>query len=554
MTTQHATRRGALGVSRRDLLKAGLAAGVMLSASPLHNPPALWGEEAGQPKRGGILHVRGWDPVHFDPHLTRNFKTHTALSFVYSKLLRHKVGPEIPPGMFIVEPDLAERWDTPDDTTYIFHLRQGVKWRNKPPVNGRELVAEDVKFSFDRFLTEKGNPERQLLDSVDRVEVVDRYTVKFLLNEPFVWLLDILANAMCMWIVAPEVAAKYGDFKKVETAIGTGPFLLEHYEPNVKTVFKRNPEYFRQGQPYVDGVEWLVLEDESTGLAMYRTGQLDSGPGANWLVRQPDLESLKQSHPQLHYQDIQLNNATTIWMRTDKPPFNDVRVRRAISQAIDRQAMIEAVWVRGVLSPAVPPGLAEWSLPMEQLGEGAKYYQYNPKEARRLLAEAGYAKGLKTTLTATGGYGRDLIDAVQMVLRDLKAVGIEAELKLQEYGAYQATTGQGKFEGMAMGPYAVGWEPDSSLYGPYTPDQARNRGHVNDPKLAAMVKEQRQLKDPEARKHLIFEIQRYAAEQQYYVYLSSQVITTSWQPYMKNYAHNLTFDYGSRLAVTWLDR
>jgi peptide/nickel transport system substrate-binding protein len=212
------------------------------------------------------------------------------------------------------------------------------------------------------------------------------------------------------------------------------------------------------------------------------------------------------------------------------------------------------VWMRGTLSPAVPPGLAEWSLAIDRLGEGAKYYRYDPKEARRLLAEAGHPKGFKTTLTATNGYGRDLIDAVQMVLRDLKAVGIEAELKMQEYGAYQATTGQGKFDGMAMGPYAVGWEPDSSLYGPYTPDQARNRGHVNDPKLAAMVKEQRLTRDLEARKQLIFDIQRYAAEQQYYVYLSSQIITSSWQPYLKNYAHNLTFDYGSRIAATWLER
>jgi peptide/nickel transport system substrate-binding protein len=94
---------------------------------------------------------------------------------VYSKLLRHKVGADVQSGTFIVEPDLAERWEVPNDTTYIFHLRRGVQWHNKPPVNGRELVAEDVKFSYDRFLTEQGNPERQLLDSVDRVEEVDRY-------------------------------------------------------------------------------------------------------------------------------------------------------------------------------------------------------------------------------------------------------------------------------------------------------------------------------------------------------------------------------------------
>ena len=89
------------GVRRRELLRAGLAAGVTLSTWPLSRPPALWGAAAGQPRRGGILRVRGWDPVHFDPQLTRSFKTHTTLSFVYSKLLRHKVGPDVPPGTFI---------------------------------------------------------------------------------------------------------------------------------------------------------------------------------------------------------------------------------------------------------------------------------------------------------------------------------------------------------------------------------------------------------------------------------------------------------------------
>src|SRR3989454_6731089 len=554
METPQAHRRVVQGVRRRDVLKAGLAAGVTLSTWPLHHPPALWGAEAGQPKRGGILRVRGYDPVHFDPHQTISFKTHTTLSFVYSKLVRHKVGPEVRPGTFIVEPDLAEGWEELDDTTYVFHLRKGVKWQNKPPLNGRELVAEDVKFTYDRFRTEPGNPNRYMLDPVDRIEVVDRYTVKFLLKEPYVWLVNALAYPWSMWIIAPEVVQQFGDLKKPETAIGTGPFLLEHYEPNVKAVFKRNPEYFRTGQPYVDGVEWLVLEDESTGLAMYRTGQIDAGPGLQWDVRQADLEALKHSHPHLHYQDMLANNVTTIWMRTDKPPFTDVRVRRAISHAVDRQGLIEAVWARGELSPAVPRGLAQWSLPIDQLGEGAKYYQYDPKEARRLLAEAGHPKGLKTQLTASSGYGRDLIDAAQLVLRYLKDVGMEAELKLQEYGAYQATTGQGKFEGLAMGPYAVGWEADSALYGPYAPDQPRNRGRVNDPKLAAMVQEQRRLQDPEARKQLIFAMQRYAAEQQYYVYLSSQVVTGSWQPYVKNFAPNLSFDFGSRVAALWLER
>jgi peptide/nickel transport system substrate-binding protein len=185
------------------------------------------------------------------------------------------------------------------------------------------------------------------------------------------------------------------------------------------------------------------------------------------LVRaSPDLESLKQSHPQLRYQDSLFTRSERISMRTDQPPFNDGRVRRAISQAIDRQALIEAVWGRGEPTAAVPRGLQEWLLPVDQLGAGAKYYQYDPKEAKRLLAEAGFPKGLKTRLHATGGAGPDRVDAAQLGQRYLKEVGIEAELKLQEYGAFIATTGSGKFEGLAIGPgYPPGWEPDSILYG-----------------------------------------------------------------------------------------
>ena len=553
MATQGVRLGHAQGISRREVLKAGLAAGVTLSAWSLPLPAGLWGAEAGPPKRGGILRVRGYDPIHFDNHLSPNFKTIRTLSLVYSKLVRYKVGAGIQPSTFIVEPDLAERWEALDDTTYVFHLRQGVHWHKKPPVNGRELVAEDVKFTFDRFLTETANSLRYLLDPVDRVEVVDRYTVKFLLKEPFVWLIDTLANPV-MWIIAPEVVEKFGDLKKPETAIGTGPFLLERYEPNVKTVFKRNPDYFRTGQPYVDGVEWIVLDDDSAGLAMYRTGQLDCGPWPWWSVRQEDLDSIKKTHPHLIYQDFLSNVTHGIWMRTDQPPFNDVRVRRAISHAIDRQAIIDAVFIKGEPTPAISRGIPEWSPRIDELGAGAKYYQYDPPEARRLLAEAGFPKGFKTLLHTTSGLVRAVIDAVQLAQRNFKDVGIEVELKIEEFGAYMATTFRGKFEGMAMAPFAITYEPHSVLYGMYMPDQPRNSGHVNDPKITAMLKEQMRTKDLEVRKKIIFDIQRYAAEQQYYVYLYCVGITGSWQPYVKNYAPHLTQDDGSRAAALWLDR
>src|SRR5262245_63444841 len=132
MHTQCASATHAEGLSRRELLHRGLATGLALSVLPLSRPAPLWGAEAAQPKRGGILRVRGYDPVHFDHHLTLNARTNTTLSFLHSTLLRYKVGPGTVPGTFMVEPHLAERWETPDELTYVFHLRRGVHWHNKP--------------------------------------------------------------------------------------------------------------------------------------------------------------------------------------------------------------------------------------------------------------------------------------------------------------------------------------------------------------------------------------------------------------------------------------
>jgi peptide/nickel transport system substrate-binding protein len=287
---------------------------------------------------------------------------------------------------------------------------------------------------------------------------------------------------------------------------------------------------------------------------MYRTGQIDCGPQLNWAVRQQDLDSLKHSHPQLVYRDMVSIVPHAVATRADMAPFNDVRVRRAISHAIDRQGLIDAVWGRGAPTTAIAPGVIEWTLPIEQLGEGARYYRYDPEEARRLLAEAGYPKGFKTQLTVSNGFSRDLIDDAQLVQRYLKDVGIEAELKIQEHGAYMATTMQGKFDGLVRTPFGIAWEPDASLYRAYAADSSWNIAHLNDPTLTAMLKEERSTRDLEARRKLIYDIQRYAAEQQYIVYTTSNMVTASWAPYVKNYSPNITFDYGGRAAALWLDR
>src|SRR5206468_3143493 len=231
--------RGPMDLSRRHVLKLGGAALVGTAVVPSH--------ARGQtPKRGGTLALRTWDPPHFDPFQTISYKTHIALSFTHSRLLKHKAGPNVVPGTFAIEGDLAESWSQPNETTYVFKLRKGVCWHNKPPVNGRELTADDVKYTYERFLTITGNPNKPVLEYIDRVEAIDKYTVKFTLKEPNAWFLDLLASTST-WIIAKECVEKYGDLKKVESVVGTGPWMLERWEPNVKLVYTRNPNYFVPG-------------------------------------------------------------------------------------------------------------------------------------------------------------------------------------------------------------------------------------------------------------------------------------------------------------------
>ena len=539
-------------VSRRDVLALG---GLALAGSTMLPSAA----RAQTPKRGGTLTIRAWDPPHFDHMQTVAFKTHIPLSFTHSRLVKHKAGPGIQPGTFSLEGDLAESWTQPDETTYVFKLRRGVRWHPKPPVNGRELTAEDVRYTRERFLTVKGNANAYMLRSIDRVEVLDKYTVKIVLKEPFVWLLDVLANPMAAAVVAKEVVDKYGDLKKPEAVIGTGPWMLDAYRPNQGMTFVRNPHYFVAGLPYIERVELGVDEDNASRTAAFLAGKYDLGwefPGtinrSDWVQIR---DTLKQRRPNLRTLEFASNVMTHISMRADQKPYSDVRVRRAMSLAIDRPAIIETAFEgAGNINAAVPAGLREWAIPIDQLGEGAKYYRHDPTEARRLLAEAGYANGFSAGMCFTNYGSTLLVDIAQMVLKNLKDVGINARLDEKEYGAYISTCFYGKFDAMAFGPQTPFIEPDNFLYGQYYPGELKNQSHIDDPVVADMLVRQRRTGDVAKRRELIYEIQRHLAKQQYYVQMPSLVYIAVWEGGLKNYGPNLYYDYGGRLMAAWLDR
>ena len=543
-------------MNRRDMLKLGGAAvaaaasGAVIDLSP--RPVA-----AQTPKRGGVFRIAGFDPLGFDPHSTFSFRTMTNLSFTHSRLVKVKAGPTVQPGTIPLEPDVAESWTQPNDTTYIFMLKRGVRWHPKPPVNGRELTAEDVKYTYERFLTVTGNPNRGTLDQVEKIEALDPQTVKFTLKEPFAWFLDVLASTSA-WLIPREAVEKYGDLKKAEACIGTGPWMLDRYEPNVRLTFVRHPNYFLPALPYADGVEVTVDVDPSSRFAGWLAGKYDFGPEYDMIVRRLDLDLAKQRKPALQTGEFTVGFGGITWMKLDQAPFKDIRVRKAMALAGNwKQGLETNAWSlgHGVLNPAVPAAFKEWSIPLDELPqESRKLAEQNVPEAKRLLAEAGYPNGFKTTIETTAGYGPDWIDAVQVGLRNLKAAGIDADLKLKEYGAYISSTLLGKFEHMAVGLFGIWTDPDSYLYRYYMPGQPSNGGGVNDPKLTEMIRLQRRTFNVAKRREILYDIQRYLSQQVYYLYGPSVIAVAAWEHYVKNFAPNFGHDYGGRLMAAWLDR
>jgi peptide/nickel transport system substrate-binding protein len=538
------------------VLKLGGAAVAAGAAGPLVAPAA----QAQTPKRGGTLRFTFQsDPVTgFDPQQTISFVTQVPLSFVYSRLVKVKAGPAVKPMTYPIEPDLAESWDRPNETTYVFKLKKGVRWHNKPPVNGRELTADDVKYTYDRFLSVKGNPNKPVLDSIESIDAVDKYTVRFRLREPNAWFLDMLASTST-WIVARECVEKFGDLKKVDSVVGTGPWMLERWEPNVRITYVRHPGYFVPGLPYADGVEMLIDKDPSSRLAAFLSGKTDFGPEYQQIVRRLDLDVVKQRKPNVQLAEYTWFTSGATGFKLDKPPFNDVRVRRALSRAVSQAEIYESnAFSQGhwTPNPVVPAAAAEWSIPIDQLGpEGRKLYEFSTAEAKKLLAEAGHPNGFKTQVEAPGtGYGPDFLDAIQITIKNWKAAGIDAELKLKEYGAFISSTIYGNFEHMFLGLRGAWVDPEAYFYRILMPGQPLNVLKVDDPKLTDMIKLQRRTFDVARRRQIVHDIQRYAAEQAYFGTNASSKIVSAWEPYIKNYMPNNGFDFGGRMMAAWIDR
>lgn len=496
------------------------------------------------PKSGGTYTIlSAADPDMLDPHRQSSIYTHQLAGLVYNKLVSYETGPNVEYTDYNVVPDLAERWEVSEDgKVYTFYLREAY-WHDKEPVNGRQVTAEDVVATMERIIHLPGH-QAALLSEVESVEAKDSQTVVFTLKQPFAPFLNFMANHF-MWIL-PEEGVN-GEFDLASDAIGTGPFVLEEWEDNVQATFKKNPNYYEEGKPYLDEVIFKVVPDQGSRIAAFRTGQADT----IGQLSPEELTQLQKTNPEVTVFDALFPTQEQLYVNMEKEPFNDIRVRKAISMAIDRKSMVNAIYGGGETSGPVNPSLGDWALPLE---EREALQPYNPEEAKKLLKEAGYQNGFSTTLIVTNGYGEQLVRVAQWIAEDLRNIGINAEIEVVEYATYFSERWPNVDYEMGVGYQTYFQEPDEWLRTQLHTDGARNWYNISDTKLDKMLDEQRLILDVEERKEYVHEIQRYVLENLVNpIPVTTYYTKTPRHPYIKDSYPHASYGYGY-LKNVWLDK
>ncbi len=454
------------------------------------------------PRRGGILKIAHSYPwPHFDTAFVTGGGVITPMAPTHNKLVSCKPGVEMTKfsvGTCEVGPDLAESWETSADGTVVtFHLRNGVKWQNLPPVNGRDLTADDIKYSFEYY--QKSAAQAALFASVQKIETPDKSTVKVFLKGPNPdFLMETVAEVYVV-IQPREVAEQDGDFKK--TIVGTGPFQVKQIVGKEQIIYQRNPNYFLPGAPLLDGVEQYVVVDMASQRAMYRAGQVHMNTEQ---ITRSEWGSILSSNPGTVVQQVEWDfGSWVIYLHTEKAPFNDVRVRRAMSLAIDRPGIIKDVYGGdgAVMAPLPWSYIFDKKPTLDQL----PWYRHDPAEAKRLLAEAGYPNGF--SFTAERRPLQELSTQQLPVVQDnLKAVGIEMKLNIRDNTAFTALQSNRKYDDALVGYALTRTSANGYYYQPLYSKSSGNWAGVNDPALDKILEASAVETDPAKRKALLKQV------------------------------------------------
>lgn len=391
--------------SRRSLLSrsaavgGGLAAATFLgcstsrkSSSSSASGAASASGSSGTPQLGGTyVGALAANPPTLDPHATSSAYTFSILGLAMSRLFAFKTGPDKSTfENYQVIPDLALTAESPDAVNWTLKLRPSVNFHNIAPVNGHPVEAADIKATFQRALA-PGGANSAPFDAIDpnQIQSPAADTVVFKLKYPFAWLPELLAYSYSL-IVPREAGAGYDPAK---TVIGSGPFIMDSFTPDIGATAKKNPNWYVKGQPYIDGVKYGIVPDPATQEAQFTAGNIHD---ISLPLGSQDVDSMKRNNPKaLVLQTLGANGYyIASQLRDPNSPFQDIRVRKAVSMSLDRDALGKTTIGAGYyLQPVFGRIWGKWALHMEDLPANTQQnFKYDPQQAKQLLQAAGADK------------------------------------------------------------------------------------------------------------------------------------------------------------------
>jgi peptide/nickel transport system substrate-binding protein len=487
---------------RRFIQHAVVGASAVASVASIDHRRAwaapLAQDSSGTVQPGGTLTYAMTEQVGgIDPHVSSNLYSQWIFEHIYDQLLRRDRDGNLIPG-------LATSWELPDPTTYTFKLRQGVMWHH-----GREFNADDVKFSIERQADPNvAGMNQSIYLNVASVEVTDPYSVTIKLKQPFAPFINYLSAPRSGNIVAADFTQQAGNDLKT-TASGTGPFKLVEYVAATHTKLARNPDYWEEGVPHLDELVFQYIAEEQSRVAALRTDAVNM---AN-IGSIPILTPLRSDASLAILQTAPLIT-THMMINNGVEPLTDVRVRQALSLAIDRQEMMETLTLgEGALSSYLPPGDPFYAVPDPA---ALPNYQRDVDRARQLLAEAGFADGFKLTLKI--GPAATYTTMAEMIQSYLKEAGIELEIVRLEQATWVEDFWNVNHEMLLMG-FQSTIDPDELLFKTMHSESTDSWTNVKSADLDALLEQGRTTQEPEARQQIYRDIQTMIADQAFEIIL-----------------------------------
>jgi peptide/nickel transport system substrate-binding protein len=511
-------------------------------------------EAAYAQKQGGVLKIYFFDsPASVSIHEETTAAGQGPVMGVFNNLVMYKQ--DVPQsGMQSIVPDLASEWSWDEEKTQLtFRLGEGIKWHD-----GKPFTAKDVLCTWD-LLTGKSNeklrinPRKAWYRNLEEVTANGDYEVTFRLKRPQPAFIALLASGF-----SPVYPCHVSPRDMRSHPIGTGPFKFVEFKPNESIKVVRNLDYWKKDRPFLDGIEYQIIKNVSTGVLAFVAGKVDMT--SPYFLQVPVVSDIKNQAPEAVCQLVPVNVNRNVMMNREAPPFDNPDLRRAMALSLDRKAFVDTLTLgKGDIGGAMqPPPEGVWGMPADMLKTLPGYDPDVPKnraEARQIMEKLGFRPDKRLEIKVSTRNLAPYRDAAILLIDQLKEVYIDGELDPVDTVQW--------FPKVMRGDYTVGLnltgngvdDPDQTLYENFTCGAEGNYDRYCNPELDKMVDRQSMEFDQKKRKEMVWAIERKLAEDAARPILWHNRTGTCWHSYVKGYTPMVNSVYnGWRFEDVWLDR